>query len=84
LQVSGNQVRIGINAPKHINIVREEIAGTPRGVKPRPSPLNPAKIQADTRTGAHSETYSEAHPENRQPGSSQPMRPRTGLYGRGR
>ena len=33
LDISGNQVRIGINAPKSINIVREEIAGKHRSEK---------------------------------------------------
>lgn len=33
LTIKGNQARIGVRAPQHINIVREEIAGTPRKPK---------------------------------------------------
>jgi carbon storage regulator len=40
LEIRGRQVRIGISAPSHVDIQREEIAGSPRAAGRR-SVANP-------------------------------------------
>lgn len=41
VRLGPNNVRLGIDAPADLNIVREELRGTPSGERPEPQPRPP-------------------------------------------